>query len=811
MRSRSGRLAVIPALLMTVVTVGLAAEQKTSVPLGHDMKSGWVPDLTAGGSRNDEHDWTLGPTGARGWIFGSKGQTAESRQILVTAVDAGSPSDGILKVNDVILGMDGKLFDSDARKALACAITTAEVKSGALPLIRWRDGQRADIEVKLAVLGSYSATAPYDCEKSKAIFEQGCEVIARRGLKEVSIPNNLNALALLASGKEAYRPMLAAYARTVADFQADGMAAWYYGYANIFLAEYCMATGDKSVLPGIRRLALEAARGQSVVGTWGHKFARPDGNLNGYGCMNQPGISLAVSMVLARQAGVDDPVLDRAIAKSADFLRWFVNKGAVPYGDHQPWPGHEDNGKCSSSAVLFDLLGDREAATFYTRMAAAGYDERERGHTGNFFNMLWAMPGVSRCGQVATGAYMKEQSWYYDLARDWRGGFRYQGNPPGAEEHGKYTSWDSTGAYLLAYALPLRSLYLTGKKPCVVPPLDGKDTADVIAAGRDFFPANGNNGYDQRQTAELLAGLSSWSPAVRKRSAEAMEKREGDFVPTLVTLLQGSDGNGQYGACEALACLGAKSDAAAPLLRALLGSRDPWLQSLACSALARLSGKERQASINELLAMIVRDNPADPRRMAQRYAAIALISPSPGARTPTLLNRSLDGIDRALLYPAFKALLANEDSVTRGTLDWTYAKFTERELAQLLPAIIKSVEKLAPSNEMFGDGVRLAGLDLLSRLGIREGMQLCISVIEPDRWGGGGRFPKCLEYLGRYGSAAKEVLPELRELRTQCLKASRQGTKDERVVALDKYIASISEIHCQYFGPAGRACLDLGC
>ena len=205
-------------------------------------------------------------------------------------------------------------------------------------------------------------------------------------------------MALLASGKEEYRPMLAEYAKKVAELRMESMATWHYGYALMFLAEYAIATGDQSVMPGLKRLALEAAHGQSGVGTWGHKFARPDGNLNGYGAMNSPGMPLAVAMVLAREAGVKDPALDKAIDRAASFLRWYVNKGAPPYGDHAPWPGHEDNGKSSNAAVLFDLLGDREAATFFAKMSVAAYDERERGHTGNFFNILWAMPGVSRCG-----------------------------------------------------------------------------------------------------------------------------------------------------------------------------------------------------------------------------------------------------------------------------------------------------------------------------------------------------------------------------------------------------------------------------
>jgi hypothetical protein len=28
-----------------------------------------VPDFTQGGKKDDSHDWLLGPTGARGWMF----------------------------------------------------------------------------------------------------------------------------------------------------------------------------------------------------------------------------------------------------------------------------------------------------------------------------------------------------------------------------------------------------------------------------------------------------------------------------------------------------------------------------------------------------------------------------------------------------------------------------------------------------------------------------------------------------------------------------------------------------------------------
>ncbi len=755
-----------------------------------------MPDFTKGGKTDGTHDWTLGPTGARGWIYAAKGQTVEARQILVTAVAKGSPADGILSKDDVILGAGDKPFDGDARIRFANAVTVAEQdkSGGVLKLIRWRAGKTENVSIKLAVMGTYSAIAPYECPKSKRIFELGCKAIAKKGLSNVSIPTNLNALALLASSNPEYKSMLATYAKKVSDYHVESMATWYYGYAISFLAEYVMATGDKSVLPGLKRMTMEAALGQSAVGTWGHKFAMPSGNLNGYGCMNAPGLTLTMSMVLARHAGVSDPALDKAIVKAAGFLRWYVNKGAIPYGDHSPWPGHEDNGKCSMAAVLFDLLGDSEAASFFSKMSTAAYSERERGHTGNFFNVLWAMPAVARCGPLATGAYLKETAWYYDMARSWDGSFAYQGSPVGEEEHKVYTNWDCTGAYMLAYALPLKSLYLTGKKPFSVPALKQSEVTEVIAAGSDYFAAGGKrgSGYDGRTAEQLLAGLSSWSPSVRKRSAQGLGQQNGNIVPTLLKMLASSNRDARYGACEALGDQGSKADAAAPQLRALLKDPDPWLQILAATALPNLGSVARKGSVSDLLSMMVRTNPADPRKMAQRTAANALFSPPPGSRgMQSILADSLDGVDRQLLYSAVQSLLENEDGAARGSLGRTYGKLTDSDVVMLLPAIIKSIDKMAPSNEMFADGIRLAGLDLLSRLHIREGMALCMSVMEPGRWGQGKRVPKCVEYLGRYGNEAKEFLPQLQEMRRH-LASAKNGEDSDSAQALDKTIAAIT-------------------
>ena len=277
-----------------------------------------------------------------------------------------------------------------------------------------------------------------------------------------------------------------------------------------------------------------------------------------------------------------------------------------------------------------------------------------------------------------------------------------------------------------------------------------------------------------------MDGLSSWSPAVRKRSAQELGRRDGDVLPAVLKLLASSDTNTRYGAAEALGCLGPKADAAAPQLRKLVKDEDPWMRALAVTSLAALGEEERRKSLPDLLVMMATPHPGDPRGMAQRAAAEAMFS-----RRGGIMTGSLDGVDRELLYPAIKSVLQNQDGRARGEVGPIFGKLNDHDIAMLLPDVIRAVQKMAPSGEMFADGIRLAGLDLLSRLGIREGMPLCIEVIENGRWGLGRRMPKCLEYLARYGGHAREVLPQLRQLRAEFSKP------DDNTALIDRTIAAI--------------------
>lgn len=753
----------LPRLLLSLLLLGgLLTTVRAEAPP--------IPDFTAGDMipKDSRHDWNLGATGARGWIYCDRLVTSDARQIAITQVTSGSPADGILASGDVVLGVGGRPFSSDPRTEFGQALTAAETDAGGgrLALTRWRAGRTEQVVLKLPVLGSYSATAPYDCPKSTRILEQGCRALALR-MADKNYPNqdpitrSLNSLALLASGDAAYQPLVKKEAEWAAGFTSDSMQTWHYGYVMMLLSEYVIVTGDQSVMPGLKRIALEAATGQSAVGSWGHGFALSSGRLGGYGMMNSPGVPLTISLALAREAGVKAPEVDRAIELSSRLLRFYIGKGAIPYGDHHPWiENHDDNGKCGMGAVLFNLLGEREGAEFFSRMSVASHGpERDTGHTGNFFNILWAMPGVALSGPNATGAWMQEYgNWYFDLARRSDDSFAHQGPPE--KDHDSYDGWDCTGCYLLAYALPLKKIALTGRRPSLIPPLDVAAAQSLINDGRGWNNKDRHSFYDSLSADQILERLASWSPIVRERASIALARGKQLPMPAVLELLESPSLEARYGACQALIAMRGKAKPAVEPLRKLLQHEDLWLRIKAAEALASI-GKPALHTVPELLELLAQVDPErDPRGMQQRYLTFALFENGGG-----MLSRSLEGVDEELLYKAVRAGLKNQDGRARGSLGSVYRNLSSEKIKPLLPSIYQAIIEPAPSGEMFADSIRVEGLRLLAKHRIEEGITACVKYTrEQNPWDSQERTPELMKVLLTYGTHAKTVIPDLEKL-----------------------------------------------
>ena len=216
--------------------------------------------------------YNLGPTGLRGWMYrdpanmGQEGlQTNQDRQILITAVGAGTPASSAgLAVDDVILGVKAgsgtalaypaDAFTTDARKAFGAAITEAETtaKAGVFRILRWRAGVFSEVQLNLPAIGDYTATAPYNCPKSAAVLAAAIARLDSETANSMSggWSDAAKALALLAAVKpadanyNAVRQKLQNYARNIApaNLSLSGCDTWNWGYMNIFLSEYYLRT-----------------------------------------------------------------------------------------------------------------------------------------------------------------------------------------------------------------------------------------------------------------------------------------------------------------------------------------------------------------------------------------------------------------------------------------------------------------------------------------------------------------------------------------------------------------------------------------
>lgn len=746
------------------------------------------PDLTLNRQVDRKLTYNLGATGLRGWIHTRAANfldsvqgrtTTAARQILVTHVGKGSPADGVMQVDDVILGVGGKPFDDDARKQIAAAIQEAEKDSsgGRLRLTRWRSGATEEVTISLPVLGAYAATAPYDCPKSKRILADAVKALAKEQPRD-DLWGAVDGLAMLASGDATLLPRARDIARRIAASAAQlgrrDMGTWESGYRGVFLCEYHLLTGDEEVLPAIRAITLSLARGQGMYGTFGHGFSEltPDGRLHGpippYGPVNAAGLVGNMAIVLGRECGVADPEVDAAIDRGSKFFAYYVDKGSIPYGEHIPWPYHENNGKNAMTALLFALQDGRAAeAKFFAKMVTAAYNNREYGHTGQGFSYLWGAPGAACGGPAAAAAFFREASWHFDLVRRCDGSFTYDGGEQYGAGHtdddtyfgrSSYCGLGPNASYVITYSLPLATLRITGRKANRAAWLDAKDVAEAVASGRfDVDRA-------RKSVPELVAALGDWSPIVRGWAAEELARRPEarELVPQLIATAEGPDALLRQGACETLGCM--KAVEALPVFVRLLVHEDRWLRVKAASALKNMGNAAKPAVPDMLRAVVRTAEPlepiawADPIQLTHGELAAALFG--------GLLRSSVEGVDPALLHPAFRAISRNADGMARATLRHLLEnQLTAEDVQALGPDILAAVLIRCPADTMFGNEIRMGAFKALTKYRFREGIEAGVAFARTQ--GGHGsesRTGEIMRELAGYGSAARGVIPQLQDL-----------------------------------------------
>ena len=828
---------MLTSILRLLAAVGLIVALP-SVALGYSPNtdlttSGAIAALKADPNASFAYTQTynLGATGLRGWIYvdtnnkdsGSHGLlTALSRQILVTV--AAAPGNSTMAVDDVILGATTAdsgtvpLFTSDCRKAFGTAIGLAEAKNPAvLRVKRWRAGAITDVSITLSSMGSYSATSPFVCEKSDRIIAQGRANMVSKLLNNSNYPSRnysgaIEALAILAVVKPtdsdyiAVQAKLKAYANRIvaADLSPQGNYMWDWSYMCIFLSEYYLCTvadgtPDTSVLAGISRNTMTLANSQSRYGTYGHGGSLPkaDGSPNGtvppYGPVNSVGIPTNIAIVLGKKALIAGsvavaPQIDQAIARGAKFFAYYMNKGSIPYGEHEPWiSGHGSNGKDPMCAVLFGLQSDRPAeAEYFSRMALAGCTGREYGHTGQEFSYLWGVMGANVGGPTATIKYMENIRWQLDLARRTDGSFAYGGKEQfgaGSTTDGTYLgpmascSVDPTASYLLSYGVAMKRLYLTGKGAIPANALTLAKVTNAIAAAtykQDCL------GYT---TPQLLAALNEYDPIVRNDAAVQLAGRALDAaqVASLLSMVTDmTNANGRMGACQTLGLR--KNAAALPLLNGRLSDPDLWVRAKATIAIRNYNPVDVSVYRDSMLKAFT-DNATDPEvivwddpvQVSNRYLSLALFGNAVSDGTPG--NNIADYTQNApkdLLYRAVRVALKQPDSYPRsGAALFVEYRLSLADVQQLALDIFKLITEKSQADTMWYYGPQLSGMRTLLKYKCAEAIPIALSMLKVEAswgWDSTSFMPPYMDALKYYGDLARWTLPTLENEVTTSLK-----------------------------------------
>lgn len=735
-----------------------------------------IPDFTNGDQIPEAEtaqwaDWNLGATGARGWVYSpipGESVRTDARQIYVTSIAPGSPASNKLQVGDVILGTDRSLFTSDPRVALAKAITTAESNqgNGNLLLRIWRAGTTSDINLQLLVTGNYSDTAPFNCNKSEFIVNRAISNLTSRmqsaDYAPKAVPRTLNALALLSTGNPIHHNLVREQVIWGIQKANNERRTWIFAYVLILMSEYTLATGNNEFIPEIRNLALKIANIQSPVGSWGHRGIRSNGLLGGYGMINATGIPLNIALILARKTGVNDPVITDAINKKANLIRFHSGKGAIPYGDHSSLEEyHEDNGKNSIASIMFDLLGETQHATYFSKSALASHNgERERGHTGNFFNILWSLMSISKNGADASGLWMKEYgSWYFDLARTWDGSFIHQRGFNKSLE--SYRGWDATGAFILNYNTRLKKIFITGKQPSQVINISRQSAEQIIDDGRGLTNTNQDiNHYKDMSDDRLYQKLSSWSPTVRLRASKELVSRKPLPEQRLIHSLSSTSLNTKLGACQALTLYKDKAIIALPTLRQLLSANDLWLRVKAATAIAAIGPAAQIAAEDILLNFTKNTTSEDPRKMEQRFYIFILFDTNNG-----LLKDALHTINSQTLVKVINQSLKNDDGFARQFIGNLYSQLGSDLVKIIMRNIYDASKTSAPSGIMFADNVRINGLQILQQFRVKQGLEAAMEYLKnQNQWKSELRTEQILEIIESYGIHAKSKIPELNNI-----------------------------------------------
>lgn len=394
----------------------------------------------------------LGPTGARAIL--------ESKSLIVKYLFAGSPADGLLELDDVITGVNGRPFEvahtfghhmtrmkqfpdigyEGPLMDFGNAIEESEGKDGKLTLSVTRNDKPIEVVILLEAIGTFSDTYPYQCKKSKILRDRASKYLSGHPFiqKEQCHAKCMSGLALLADGKMEQARELA---HSWNQGPRDGIWVWPVSYQLIFLSEYYLLSKDKTVFDTIQALAakLETAQVEDManysdrthgkMGNVGHKF-RTGGfghntNVGGYGTMNITTALALAAWEMAKKCGakVDQDKVDLGF----EYLRSSTtDTGYIGY--HTKRGAYAAAGRQGLATVAHRLAGDSKVNRDYIGLVAGGLSRSKKylndAHADSVLSVCWGLIGANVSGnEKALRDMMDYNKAWLNMARCHDGSF----------------------------------------------------------------------------------------------------------------------------------------------------------------------------------------------------------------------------------------------------------------------------------------------------------------------------------------------------------------------------------------------------
>jgi hypothetical protein len=719
---------------------------------------GWLSVLLGGTVQAQHFEYKehhLGPIG----LFGVTSPT----EIKVTKVEPGSPADGKLKAGDVIVAAGGSRFQDNTRPLLADAIDQAETEQAkGILTLTLQEGR--EVELKLNVLGSYSATAPSDCRKTDAIITRTAEAIVRS--KEFAVHGvPIDLLGLLATGELKYFEVVkkslhsAPWASPDLKLSLADSGIWGWGYTNLLLAEYFLLTRDEFVLPALKTYSVALAEGRDAAGLWGHRVANPEtnrgqlhGRLPGYAVMNQSSLPCFLSLMLAEKCGISHPEIRAGIEQTHGFYTDFIGKGTLPYGVHDPKPGSfNNNGMSGLAAVAFAVRGNSEGAAFFSRMAAAATNTMETGHTGHYFNQLWTGLGAAVAGPDVSAAFFRETRWLHTLNRTWDGNFTYDGCESRDPEY-SYRGLSDAGSHLLNYCLARRKLFITGRDADHSLWLKGRDATDAVALA--------TLNLEDKSDKELVGLLESPMPKVRTEAVAALRSRKHDLTGQLESWLATGTPIQRKSAAEYFGTGCPKEQVALVQdeLVAIMRNPDQQMAARAEAACALCGlGEAAYPFFDDLLRLIMMEKPSDPRGKIDELLGGGLITLCKDPYAAGLVK------DKKLFYAVAHKLMDHKRASGRisGTalvLNVPLADF--HRVADKIQFIID--DKDLTYHSYHNLGAKTNCIAIFANLNIKGGIEAAFATLDDPNGKAGFKIRLIMDVLPRYGANARYILPKIK-------------------------------------------------